>query len=178
MTMHLEGPWLSMSGKKRGKVKFRNAEEARRARELDESWQRHTCTCQSVHRYQGQGYCYHAQVKCCAGVLRRGGSGDFKDAPWVKELLFNAFTILKCQRTIPTTLTPMRQACILPWVIWAVMWAGKIDWQSTVIEYGVKIVKDRINWYGGMYGAYVTNNQKAMKEFAWIKLSARPLEMR
>jgi hypothetical protein len=36
--MHLEGPWLSMSGKKRGKVKFRNAEEARRARELDESW--------------------------------------------------------------------------------------------------------------------------------------------
>ena len=38
MTMHLEGPWLSMTGKKRGKVKFRNAEEARRARELDESW--------------------------------------------------------------------------------------------------------------------------------------------
>lgn len=38
MSMHLEGPWLSMSGKKRGKVKFRNAEEARRARELDESW--------------------------------------------------------------------------------------------------------------------------------------------
>ena len=38
MTMHLEGPWLSMSGKKRGKVKFRNAEEARRARELEESW--------------------------------------------------------------------------------------------------------------------------------------------
>ena len=38
MTMHLEGPWLSMSGKKRGKVKFRNAEEARKARELDESW--------------------------------------------------------------------------------------------------------------------------------------------
>jgi hypothetical protein len=38
MTMHLEGPWLSMSGKRRGKVKFRNAEEARKARELDESW--------------------------------------------------------------------------------------------------------------------------------------------
>ena len=38
MTMHLEGPWLSMSGKKRSKVKFRTAEEARRARELDESW--------------------------------------------------------------------------------------------------------------------------------------------
>ena len=39
MTMHLEGPWLSMGGKKRGKVKFRNAEEARRARELEQSWQ-------------------------------------------------------------------------------------------------------------------------------------------
>ena len=38
MTMHLEGPWLSMNGKKRGKVKFRNAEEARKARELDEAW--------------------------------------------------------------------------------------------------------------------------------------------
>jgi hypothetical protein len=36
--MHLEGPWLSMGGKKRGKVKFRNAEEARRARELEQSW--------------------------------------------------------------------------------------------------------------------------------------------
>ena len=39
MSMHLEGPWLSMAGKKRGKVKFRNAEEARRARELEASWQ-------------------------------------------------------------------------------------------------------------------------------------------
>ena len=38
MTMHLEGPWLSMSGKRRGKVKFRNAEEAKRARELEQSW--------------------------------------------------------------------------------------------------------------------------------------------
>ena len=38
MTMHLEGPWLSMNGKKRGKVKFRNAEEAKKARELEESW--------------------------------------------------------------------------------------------------------------------------------------------
>ena len=38
MAFHLEGPWLSISGKKRGKVKFRNAEEARKARELEESW--------------------------------------------------------------------------------------------------------------------------------------------
>jgi hypothetical protein len=36
--MHLEGPWLSTTGKKKGKVKFRNAEEARKSRELDESW--------------------------------------------------------------------------------------------------------------------------------------------
>ena len=41
---------------------------------------------------------------------------------------------------------------------------------------GVKIVKDRITYPGGMYG-YITNNQKAMKDFTWIKLSARPLEM-
>jgi hypothetical protein len=36
--MHLEGPWLSTVGKRKGKVKFRNAEEARKSRELDESW--------------------------------------------------------------------------------------------------------------------------------------------
>jgi hypothetical protein len=38
MTMHLHHPSLSLTGKKKGKVKFRNAEEARRARELDASW--------------------------------------------------------------------------------------------------------------------------------------------
>jgi hypothetical protein len=36
--MHLEGPWLSTTGKKKGKIKFRNAEEARKSRELDEQW--------------------------------------------------------------------------------------------------------------------------------------------
>jgi hypothetical protein len=36
--MHLEGPWLSTTGKKRGKKKFASAEHARKARELDESW--------------------------------------------------------------------------------------------------------------------------------------------
>ena len=39
MSMHLHHPSLSMSGKRRGKVKFRNAEEAKRARELEASWQ-------------------------------------------------------------------------------------------------------------------------------------------
>lgn len=38
MSMHLHHPSLSLSGKKKGRVKFRNAEEARRARELDASW--------------------------------------------------------------------------------------------------------------------------------------------
>lgn len=36
--MHLEGPWLSTTGKKKGKRKFRNADEARKARQLDEDW--------------------------------------------------------------------------------------------------------------------------------------------
>jgi len=39
MTMHLAHPALSMMGKYKGKQKFRNAEEARKARELDSSWQ-------------------------------------------------------------------------------------------------------------------------------------------
>ena len=38
MTMHLHHPALSLSGKKKGKQKFRNADEARKSRELDESW--------------------------------------------------------------------------------------------------------------------------------------------
>jgi len=38
MTMHLHHPSLSLNGKKKGKIKFRNAEEARKSRELDESW--------------------------------------------------------------------------------------------------------------------------------------------
>jgi hypothetical protein len=37
--MHLEGPWLSTTGKKKGKRKFRNADEARKARQLAEDWQ-------------------------------------------------------------------------------------------------------------------------------------------
>lgn len=36
--MHLEGPWLTTTGKRKGKRKFRNADEAKQARELDESW--------------------------------------------------------------------------------------------------------------------------------------------
>ena len=38
MSMHLEGPWLSTTGKMKGKQKFASAEHARKARELDESW--------------------------------------------------------------------------------------------------------------------------------------------
>ena len=38
MSMHLHHPSLSLNGKKKGRVKFRNAEEARKARELDASW--------------------------------------------------------------------------------------------------------------------------------------------
>jgi len=39
MTMHMVGPWLSTTGKKRGKKKFRNADVANRARQNAESWQ-------------------------------------------------------------------------------------------------------------------------------------------
>ena len=38
MSMHLHHPSLSLSGKRKGKVKFRNADEARKARELDAEW--------------------------------------------------------------------------------------------------------------------------------------------
>ena len=38
MSMHLHHPSLSLNGRRKGKVKFRNADEARKARELDTSW--------------------------------------------------------------------------------------------------------------------------------------------
>jgi hypothetical protein len=38
MSMHLHHPSLSLTGKRKGKVKFRNAAEAQRARELEASW--------------------------------------------------------------------------------------------------------------------------------------------
>ena len=37
--MHLESPALTTTGRKKGKKKFASAEAARRARELDASWQ-------------------------------------------------------------------------------------------------------------------------------------------
>ena len=40
MTMHLCGPALTLTGKKKGKIKFRNAEEARKARELAAEWEK------------------------------------------------------------------------------------------------------------------------------------------
>jgi hypothetical protein len=40
MAFHLEGPWLTTTGKKKGKVKFRNAEQARKARMNKESWEK------------------------------------------------------------------------------------------------------------------------------------------
>ena len=38
MSMHLEGPWLSTTGKQKGKKKFASAEHAKKSRDLDESW--------------------------------------------------------------------------------------------------------------------------------------------
>ena len=39
MSMHMEGPWLSTTGKRRGKKKFRNADSANKARKNAEAWQ-------------------------------------------------------------------------------------------------------------------------------------------
>jgi hypothetical protein len=36
--MHLEGPWLSTTGKKKGKKKFASAEAKRKSEQLDKDW--------------------------------------------------------------------------------------------------------------------------------------------
>lgn len=39
MTMHLVGPWLSTTGKRKGKKKWPSAEAKRQAEQLDREWQ-------------------------------------------------------------------------------------------------------------------------------------------
>lgn len=38
MSMHIEGPWLSTTGRTKAKRKFKSAAEAKQARELEASW--------------------------------------------------------------------------------------------------------------------------------------------
>lgn len=38
MSMHLEGPWLTTTGKRRSKRRYQNADAARRERELKAEW--------------------------------------------------------------------------------------------------------------------------------------------
>ena len=38
MSMHMEGPWLSTTGKKKGKVKWASAEQKRQAEALAQDW--------------------------------------------------------------------------------------------------------------------------------------------
>lgn len=37
--MHMEGPWLSTAGRRKGKVKYKSAEAKRQAEELAHSWE-------------------------------------------------------------------------------------------------------------------------------------------
>ena len=39
MTMHLEGPWLSTTGRRKGKFKFASAEQKRQHEQLQAEWQ-------------------------------------------------------------------------------------------------------------------------------------------
>jgi len=40
MSMHMEGPWLSMTGRRKGKKKFASAEQKRQAELLESEWQK------------------------------------------------------------------------------------------------------------------------------------------
>ena len=39
MSMHMEGPWLSLTGKRKGKKKYASAEQKRKAEILEAEWQ-------------------------------------------------------------------------------------------------------------------------------------------
>ena len=38
MSMHLEGPWLSITGKRKGKQKFASSDAKRKSEQLDKEW--------------------------------------------------------------------------------------------------------------------------------------------
>lgn len=40
MSMHMEGPWLSMTGRRKGKKKWASAEQKRQAEQLEAEWQK------------------------------------------------------------------------------------------------------------------------------------------
>lgn len=40
MSMHMEGPWLSLTGKRKGKKKFASAEQKRQTEWLESEWQK------------------------------------------------------------------------------------------------------------------------------------------
>jgi len=40
MSMHMEGPWLNTTGKRKGKKKWASAEQKRQAEQLDAEWQK------------------------------------------------------------------------------------------------------------------------------------------
>jgi hypothetical protein len=40
MSMHMEGPWLSLTGKRKGKKKFASAEQKQQAELLEAEWQK------------------------------------------------------------------------------------------------------------------------------------------
>lgn len=40
MSMHLEGPWLSTTGKRKGKKKWLSAEQKRQSEQLDADWEK------------------------------------------------------------------------------------------------------------------------------------------
>jgi len=40
MSMHMEGPWLSLTGKRKGKKKFASAEQKRQVELLEAEWQK------------------------------------------------------------------------------------------------------------------------------------------
>jgi hypothetical protein len=69
MTMHLAHPALTLGGKKKGKKKFRNADEARKARELAEEWQRKQQEWASMSPQFGKGRARPATVKVKSPVV-------------------------------------------------------------------------------------------------------------
>lgn len=103
MTMHLEGPWLSTTGKRRGKQKFRTAAEARKARELADEWeakQREWASFKSFSGHSGksvkpvQKHSTLARAQDAARIPSLNGGVDMTPALKAREKVYTGTKIL------------------------------------------------------------------------------------
>lgn len=89
MSMHMERPWLSLTGHRKGKKKFASAEQKRRTEELEAEWKslksRHGATNKTVTAKVSRGYSPPTVVRRDTGPRLPSLDTGVKGAVTVKQ---------------------------------------------------------------------------------------------